>query len=189
MGRKDPELRKLYSREYYVRTASVRFARRLAKRHARLEAIEARIEQRFMRFVEPEPTSGCWLWIGPLTPNGYGKFWMHGADHAAHRVAYLRWRGPILPGLEIDHRCRVTMCVNPAHLDLVTHAENQRRWIAAKTHCKRGHPFDEKNTRWFVAAQANGEEKLFRACRACAAFLQRTYKAAKRERLSVESAH
>lgn len=45
----------------------------------------------------------------------------------AHRVAYELWVGPIPEGMELDHRCKVRACINPAHLEPVTHAENMRR--------------------------------------------------------------
>lgn len=70
----------------------------------------------------------------------------------AHRFAYELHKGPIPKGLEIDHLCRNTLCVNPNHLEAVTHRENVRRGTsptarnAMKSECKRGHPLDEKNT-------------------------------------------
>jgi len=82
----------------------------------------------------------CWLWLGPFSPQGYGRL----GHHYAHRVAYELYVGPIPEGLTIDHLCRVTMCVNPAHLEAVTLAENIRR-ASVRTVCKRGHPFVEDN--------------------------------------------
>ena len=66
---------------------------------------------------QPEPNSGCWLWIGPLHRNGYGHLARieHG-DRLAHRVVYESERGPIPLGLTLDHLCRVRSCVNPAQL-------------------------------------------------------------------------
>jgi len=106
----------------------------------------------------------CWLWTGAGTGNGYGKFWVFPRMVPAHRYAYEFCVGPIPEGLEIDHLCRVRNCVNPDHLEPVTHRENILRGEtimaknAAQTHCKNGHPFDEANTYHY---------RGFRHCREC----------------------
>jgi hypothetical protein len=64
-----------------------------------------------------------------------------------HRAVYERYVGPIPPGLEIDHLCRVRNCVNPAHLEAVTRGENVRRQMAVITHCPQGHEYTTANTR------------------------------------------
>ena len=95
----------------------------------------------------------CWPWTASKNSNGYGSFWMNGHLKKAHRVAYELVIGPIPEGLEIDHLCREHACVNTSHLEPVTHRENGLRGLspyaknARKTHCKRGHPFNEANTR------------------------------------------
>lgn len=47
--------------------------------------------------------------------------------------------------LEVDHLCGNRACVNPAHLELVTHTENLRRASLRRTHCKNGHPKTSEN--------------------------------------------
>ncbi len=107
----------------------------------------------------------CWVWAASRNPHGYGRF----GSEKAHRVAYVLVRGPIPAGLELDHVCRNTSCVNPLHLEAVTHAVNVARGRlgetnaargAAQTHCKRGHVFDSKNT---SRISASGR----RSCRTC----------------------
>jgi hypothetical protein len=79
------------------------------------------------RYV-PEPNSGCWLWIGARRNHyGYGVLRMNGQNYQAHRVAYERWRGQIPADMELDHLCRLPACVNPNHLEVVTHQDNMLR--------------------------------------------------------------
>lgn len=92
---------------------------------------------------------------GSISRNGYGlvRLVSGGPRKIAHRVAYETFVGPIPTDLELDHLCRVRRCVNPEHLEPVTHQENIRRATgpiaanAAKTHCDHGHPFSTENTR------------------------------------------
>lgn len=72
--------------------------------------------------------NGCWLWTGHVEKTtGYGRFSFQGRACSVHRLAYETWVGPIPAGLHIDHLCRVRTCMNPAHLEAVTQAENNRR--------------------------------------------------------------
>lgn len=119
-------------------------------------------------------TGDCWLWTGAQMRNGYGHVWVDGRCKAAHRVVYEALVEPILEGMELDHVCRVRRCVNPAHLEVVTHAENLTRGEgfigrqSRQTHCKRGHPLSGSNLyRW----------KNKRQCRACRSAAMRRFHA------------
>jgi hypothetical protein len=85
------------------------------------------VMERFWAKVEMVTESGCWIWTG-ATCNGYGQFTNeHSWGEAAHRFAYRTLRGPISHGKQIDHLCRVTCCVNPHHLEVVSQHENLLR--------------------------------------------------------------
>lgn len=104
-------------------------------------------EQRFWTKVAKGTDDECWLWQGALTTTGYGSFKAAGWPGGAHRISYLLLVGPVPEGLVLDHLCRVRNCVNPAHLEPVTSAENTARGLKAKrTHCMRGHLFTEEST-------------------------------------------
>jgi hypothetical protein len=76
--------------------------------------------------------SGCWLWQGKLQHNGYGRTRVDGRVMYAHRAFYEMDRGPIPPGLVLDHLCRNRACVNPDHLQAVSYSVNNRRGGATK---------------------------------------------------------
>lgn len=85
----------------------------------------------------------CWPWLSHRS-FGYGKTHIRRATKFAHRVAYELTNGSIPGGLELDHLCANKACVNPGHLEPVTHGENLRRAYARKpmrrlTACKNGH--------------------------------------------------
>jgi len=93
----------------------------------------------------------CWTWTACLNPDGYGQFWVSGRAVKAHRFAYEQMVGEIPAGLELDHLCRNRSCVNPDHMDAVTHKVNVLRGVgvtamhALKTECPQGHPLSGAN--------------------------------------------
>lgn len=105
------------------------------------------------RLQEKVDTSGdCWLWLGALDKDGYGKFWVQNHTVRAARWAYEQEYGDIPEGLQVDHTCENPPCVRPSHLESVTCHENLMRGAtyaattAAAAECMYGHPFDEENT-------------------------------------------
>jgi len=103
-----------------------------------------------------EPTDTCWLWRGYIDPDGYGQY----LGRPAHRVVYERLICALSKDLQLDHRCRNLICVNPAHLEPVTQLENMLRALPhrrPKTHCVHGHEYTADDF----------DSKGHRACRKC----------------------
>lgn len=137
---------------------------------------------RFWSKVLVGEPSECWLWKPLGSVNGYGQFTCNGKTRLAHRTSYELAKGEIPAGLTIDHLCRVRNCVNPAHLEAVTRAENLRRakswengasFQREKTHCPYGHPYSGENLRICKDGK--------RACRACERRHSAEHRARKRE--------
>jgi hypothetical protein len=74
----------------------------------------------------------CWIWQQSRNAVGYGIKSSNGRLMGAHRWMWERHHGPIPPELQIDHLCKVTSCVNPEHLRLVSHATNTRHRSGVK---------------------------------------------------------
>ena len=113
-----------------------------------------------------DASSDCWEWTASRTTTGYGQVGIQRQGirktFKAHRVAYELVRGPIPEGLEIDHLCENSICVNPWHLESVEHVENIRRASrhnTNKTQCPQGHGYSDANT----YRKPNGS----RICRIC----------------------
>jgi hypothetical protein len=107
--------------------------------HNSIPILSAADQERFWSKVQRGAPDECWPWVGSLV-GGYGQFAAsHRVSRRAHRVAWELLRGPIPGQMTLDHLCRNKACVNVEHLEVVTAAENHRRWISTVTHCQRGH--------------------------------------------------
>ena len=134
--------------------------------------LDEKDRKRFYDKVSVDPETGCHNWTGARHRNGYGAFGLDGKVHRPHRIAYELFKGRIPEGLEIDHLCRNRGCVNPDHLEAVSHQENMRRGVSARTHCSRGHPLSGDN----LYTTPNG----YRVCKTCRAESVRRYRAKKK---------
>lgn len=71
-----------------------------------------------------DKTDNCWNWTAAKVTDGYGVITIDGKHVMAHRFSYQIHKGPIPPGLVVDHMCHNPACVNPQHLQAVTHKQN-----------------------------------------------------------------
>jgi hypothetical protein len=135
---------------------------------------ESPVIRRILAATEIDWETGCWLWTktpsksGKKNPASYpGTLQVNTRRTTAHRAMCEAYHGPIPAGYEVDHLCFVTLCVNPAHLEAVTGAENMRRRFERITHCPKDHEYTETNTRWDVRRTGRGKGGKTRHCREC----------------------
>ena len=91
-------------------------------------------------------TNNCWIWLGSKNSVGYGQFDINKKKYLTHRISFQTNGGILDHTLELDHLCHNPLCVNPEHLEQVTHQEiNQRGDLfnRKKKHCPKGHLYDE----------------------------------------------
>ena len=126
--------------------------------------------------ITVDHVSECWLWTG-WRRNGYGITRLESRNLLyLHRVMYELLRGPIPAGMQIDHLCRIRLCCNPEHLEVVTPRENFLRQPrnGTHTHCVHGHELTPEN----LKIRPDGR----RLCRACHRATQMRYRERRRHR-------
>jgi hypothetical protein len=130
----------------------------------------------------PDVKDGCVVWVG-ASVRGYGQKWNQGRTWLVHRLVWTRTIGPIPERLCVLHRCDCRSCYNVDHLFLGTYADNymdmkqkgrskEGEHQKRRTHCPRGHPYDEENTRYGPSASGGRT----RYCRSCERARNRAYR-------------
>lgn len=103
-----------------------------------------------------EKSPGCWLWKLSQIREGYGRFHYKGNHYVAHRFSYELYKGKIPPDKIVMHICDNPQCVNPAHLQLGTYADNMQDKLAK----------GRANSNYGVSlGEANGNSKLTNAAK------------------------
>lgn len=69
----------------------------------------------------------CWIWLGEIAANGYGRVRLARKRLLAHRSMYEQTFGRIPDYLQVDHLCRERACINPSHFELVPQPVNVQR--------------------------------------------------------------
>jgi hypothetical protein len=114
-----------------------------------------------------DESGGCWVWTGARWGRGaYGLFWDGQRKVAPHRWIYEELNGTIPDGLEIDHLCGQTLCVNPRHLEAVSHKVNVRRFYGGEAdvgYCSHGHELTSSNL--YLISRRRGYTE--RRCKTC----------------------
>jgi len=115
------------------------------------------LRSNFDRQWEAVPESGCWLWTGSVKESRgelRGRVMLDGRRQYAHRWAYELYKGQIPAGLQVNHKCDVSICVNPDHLYIGTQQDNVKDREARG---RRGRPVGEKNPRAKITAHDASE--------------------------------
>jgi hypothetical protein len=94
-----------------------------------------RYRMRILRNIE-EQEGGCWKWVGRKTRSRsgayYGRVTIRGMDpwprpEYAHRISFIAFKERDIPlDRQVDHTCNNTLCVNPAHLQLLTRSRHSK---------------------------------------------------------------
>lgn len=120
-------------------------------------------EEAFLARTEPLLWSGCIIWTGGTSGDGYGMLRVNGRMVKAHRYAWERERGPIPDDRVLDHTCWNRACVNPQHLRLATISQNNAYLSGARKGRKHDLPRGVVRKRNGYQARVNTNGRLINA--------------------------
>lgn len=145
------------------------------------------IAERLLARTRRDSETGCLLWTGARIWTNYGlisvkkwappgrKYW----HKRTHRVSFELFVGPIPDGYDVEHACHTRsncdlrdqcphrLCLEPTHLEAITHRENLLRGNGfpgrqtRQTHCLRNHPLAGPGADVYVSPVGR------RQCRTC----------------------
>jgi hypothetical protein len=132
------ETHRLISEQYLPDPIAIRMQCLITHTLNSLQTLLPALPKTFPKYIRLESDCSCWFWTGNVVTNPrykqhkYGQFTFNikgrfgwkSKSRAAHRIAYEAVHGPVPSGLELDHLCENKLCVNPEHLEPVTHQEN-----------------------------------------------------------------
>jgi len=93
------------------------------------EGAHAQVIEAIRLRTDVDMRTGCWIWQGQ-SKGGYPLARLGKKDVGAHRLSLEAKLGMSLGDQPAHHVCAVTMCVNPDHLQPVTHRENTAEMLA-----------------------------------------------------------
>jgi hypothetical protein len=111
-------------------------------------------KENFLRRLHGLESSGCWIWNGTISKDGYASLKIRGTYLRVSRVCFSLSKEGNFDSHLVCHKCDNPACVNPDHLFLGTPSDNMqdmarkgRQWMQKKiwTHCKRGHEYTPDN--------------------------------------------
>ncbi len=103
-------------------------------------------------FNRVDKSGDCWIWLGNIDLEGYGRVQFNLKTVKAHRFSYEMFVGRIPDGLLVCHHCDNPSCVRPEHLFVGTQKDNHRDCEIKGRHAK-----GEKNGRAKITKVEAGE--------------------------------
>ena len=145
-----------------------------------IQGNQYQLEDPMHRFLDKVDIGDNLCWLYPYTDKyGYATLYFGRSPEKGHRFMYRVFNGDIPTGYEIDHLCMVKNCINPDHLETVTHSENMARLFSNMNSCRAGHEYNEKNHRIYI----NRRGYEVRTCRVCDKLRRRKLRNARREQI------